>query len=377
MNLFKRLVILDPILISQQQWSRLRKTSEVIVQASSAGTSELMQALNQEQERDARPMCWTQLAQEDISRERLGELLSGADAVISCWTNIPDDVLMASPALKYIGFWTNIVSHRVNLEAARTLGVYVTYLPDYGTDSVAEMTMAGMLAVSRKVMRSAKDTERGRWPYELLKTGVHVPTIEDIPNRMLRDKLLGIVGFGRIGQRVAELAQAFRMRLQYYSRHRYADWEAKGARYVGLPELFSSSDIVSVHLSPYAPEKVISADLLGRLKDDAIFVNTSAGRLVDQEALFQEIERKRIFAYLDVYEGLPPRYRFRTVSLQDNLFTYRTGWFTQEAITYKGEALLRNIEAFLAGKVAPAAWDTVSAREDRGEVQCSGGARDD
>ena len=375
MKVFKRLVILDPILISQEQWSRLKHLSEHIVQASSVGTGEFMQTLNQELERDARPMCWTQLAQETMTPENLGRLLNGADAVISCWTSIPDDLLASNPDLKYIGFWTNIVAHRLNLDLARRLGVYVTYLPDYGTDSVAEITMAGMLAVSRKLMRSAKDTERGRWPYELLKTGVHVPTVEEIPNRMLRDKLVGVVGFGRIGQRVAELAQAFRMRVQYYSRHRYPNWEAQGARYVDLPELFSTSDIVTVHLSPYAPQKLVSADLLARLKDNAIFINTSAGRLVDQEALFQEIERQRIFAYLDVYEGLPPRHRFKNISLQDNLFTYRTGWFTQEAITYKGEALLRNIEAFLAGNPAPPLWEAVAGNEDHGEVQCAGGAR--
>jgi glycerate dehydrogenase len=353
----------------------LENLSELIVQASSVGPKEFMQALNQEQERDARPMCWTQLAQEAMTRETLGELLTGADAVISCWTNIPDDLLAASSDLRYIGFWTNVAAHRLNFELARKLGVYVTFLPDYGTDSVAEMTMAGMLAVSRKLMRSAKDTERGRWPYELLKTGVYVPAVEEIPNRMLRDKVLGIVGFGRIGQRVAELAQAFRMRVQYYSRHRYSDWEAKGARYVDLPELFSTSDVVTVHLSPYAPEKIISAELLARLKDKAIFVNTSAGRLVDQEALFQELERQRILAYLDVYEGLPPRHRFKAISLQDNLLTYRTGWFTQEAITYKGEELLRNIEAFLSGNAAPPLWEMVAAKEDHGEVQCGADAR--
>ena len=83
------------------------------------------------------------------------------------------------------------------------------------------------------------------------------------------------------------------------------------------------------------------------MKPGAIFVNTSAGRLVDQEALLDLILDKKIYAYVDVYEGLPPRRRLQNISLRDNLFTYRAAWFTQEAVTYKGEALLRNIRRYL------------------------------
>jgi glycerate dehydrogenase len=317
------------------------------------------------------PMCWTQLAHKQVTHDELTRRLAGADAVITCWTSIPDDVLRANPQIRYIGFWTNLAEHRINTKLADELGVRVTYLPDYGTESVAEMTLAGMLAVSRKVVQNAKDTERGKWPYELLKTGTRVPSIQEIPQRMLNGKLLGIVGFGRIGQRVAELALAFRMRVQCFSKSRKPEWEAKGVAYADLDTLFRTSDVASVHLSPYAPEKIISRELLKQLKDGAIFVNTSAGRLVDQEALFEELESGRITAYLDVYEGLPPRQRFKNVSLKDNLFTYRAGWFTQEAVTYKGEALIKKLEAFLAGESDPDTVRNGKYQEDQIEVPCA------
>lgn len=374
MKNFRRLVILDPIVLLKQQHDKLRALSSEVVQFSGLNPDEMLRALHDQMDAKSTPMCWTQLAREEVTREELNRRIAGADAVIACWTSIPDEVLMTNSQLRYIGFWTNMARHRLNFDLARQRGIHVTSIPDYGTDSVAEITIAGMLSVSRRLMASAKDTERGRWPYELLKTGAHVPTIAEIPQRMLRDKTLGIVGFGRIGQRVAEIALAFRMQVQYFSRHRYPKWEAKGVQFTELKRLFKSSDIVSVHLSPYAPEKIINAELLGCLKDKAIFVNTSAGRLVDQEALLREVEQHRIYAYLDVYEGLPPRQHLKKISLQENLFTYRMGWFTQEAITYKGETLLRRIEEFLAGRPGPAVWDETQIDEDRYEVPCASGA---
>ncbi|MBI1927592.1 hypothetical protein HYR99_25540 [Candidatus Poribacteria bacterium] len=307
---------------------------------------------------------------EEVTTDELNRRLTGADAVITCWTNIPDDVLRANPQIRYIGFWTNLVAHRLNLELAHELGVHVTYIPDYGTDSVAEMTFCGMLAVARQLLRNHRDTLRGSWPYELIKTAKYLPRVDEIPQRLLKGKLLGIVGFGRIGRRVAEIALAFHMRVQYWSQHQHPEWDALGVSYVELDELFDTSDIVSIHLSPYAPEKIISADLFHRLKDEAIFINTSAGRLIDQEALLDELMQGRIYAYLDVYEGLPPRKDLKELSTLNNVFTYRSGWYTQEAVTYKGEALLENIEDFLNGKPGVPAWEQEGSEEVPTEVPC-------
>lgn len=344
---FKKIVVLDRIILLPEQWKELSGLAEEVVQYSGIDSEQLLQQLMKEQDEDPAPMCWTQLAHEEVSKKELMRRLGDADAVITCWTNLPDDVLRESPRLEYAGFWTNLVDHRVNMELAKDLGIEVTYIPDYGTDSVAEMTLAGMLAVSRKLMATSKDALRGKWPYELLKSGQHVPSVDRIPQRMLKGKLLGLVGFGRIGQRVAELATAFGMRVVYSSRKKREGWENKEVPRIDLEELFRESDIVSIHLSPYATPRIVNRELLESMKPGAIFVNTSAGRLVDQEALLDLILDKKIYAYVDVYEGLPPRRRLQNISLRDNLFTYRAAWFTQEAVTYKGEALLRNIRRYL------------------------------
>lgn len=161
------------------------------------------------------------------------------------------------------------------------------------------------------------------------------------------------------------------MRVKYWSKNKHPTWEERGLEFVQLDEMFSTCDIVTVHLSPYAPEKIINATLLSSLKNGAIFVNTSAGKLVDQEALFEELSKSRIFAFLDVYEGLPPRKTMKKINTFDNVFTYRSGWYTQEAITYKGEYLLKNIENYLEKVPQLPAWDVQLIGEDIMEIQCT------
>lgn len=367
---FDKIVVLDKVLLTDQHWKRLRELASEVVEFGGLSPDEVLEKLHGEMEDEAKPMCWTQLAVDQVSIEELALRVHDADAVITCWTGIPDDLLLRCENLKYIGFWTNLVGHRVNVDLARERGIHVTRIPDYGTDSVAELTFAGMLAVSRQLLRSHRNTLRGEWPYELLKSGQFVPKVNEIPTSLLLGKTLGIVGMGRIGKRVAQLARAFGMKIQYYSKHRHTKQDELGAEFVDLIELFATSDVVSIHLSPYAPPRLINGDLIRSMKDGGIFINTSAGTLVDQEALFNELQTGRIHAFLDVYEGLPPKKVIKSVSTLDNVFTYRSGWYTKEAITYKGDYLLENMQRFLAGDRSGAVWEEPEEEEDITEVPC-------
>jgi glycerate dehydrogenase len=369
MGKLKKLAVLDRIILLDEQWSQLRAMTEEFVEYAGLTREEIVKRLEQEADQSEAPMCWTQLAQEEMTAKEVGERIKGADGVITCWTNIPDSVLLENMQLRYLGFWTNLVEHRVNLDLAKQLGITVDYIPDYGTDSVAEMTLAGMLAVSRELLVTAQETRRGSWAYELLKTGKRVPTIDQIPQRMLKGKRLGLVGFGRIGQRVAELAQAFGMTVSYWSQKPRDEWRFRGVLYSSMEEIFAGSDIISVHLSPYAPARIISARLLSLIRDGGIFVNTSAGRLVDQEALWRELQTGRITAYMDVYETLPPR-RIIGHLMGRNVFTYRAAWFTQEAVAYKGDALVSKLRAFLESESAQVAGP-IHVREGLTEQNCS------
>ena len=225
----------------------------------------------------------------------------------------------------------------------------VDYVPDYGTQAVASQALLGMLAVLRNLPSETKMTEQGKWHFELLKTRQRVPLTEDaIPQRDLWYKKVGIVGFGPIGEQVTKLVKPYETNVAYWSRKRRSEEEEKkqGIRY-SSQQLFSESDIVTLHLNPYAGDKIISRELIYKMKKGSIFVNTSAGGLIDQEALFERLYKGDIRAYLDVYDGLPPKADVRELTQRGNIFTYRSGWFTADAVRLKGEKFIRNIVDYI------------------------------
>ena len=276
--------------------------------------------------------------------------MEGADCVLTCWTGIPPAILEKNPQLKYLGFWTHD-KNKVGVPEAEAQGVTVTYVPDYGTTAVAELVFSGVLNLARDVRRHEKNTLKGKWPYEQFKKGKkrtyisvdHEPTPDDIKEFTLEGKTLGIVGMGRIGQKVAGIGKyGFGMNVVYTSRTRKEDLEeTHGYKFVDLDEVMDS-DVISVHLSPDAPRYLIDESKLAKIKDGAIFVNTSVGHVVDQEALFSELRTGRFSAYLDVFHGLPPRKELG--NLQSNvLSTYRAGWYTRDSVTRKGDTFIQHL----------------------------------
>lgn len=375
MKRFKKLVILDKIVLAQHQWNALREIAEEVVEFSGLSLEQIIAKLVKEQGLDPGAVCFTALAKEETTIRELNDRLSGADAVISCWTNIPDDVLRANPQIKYVGFWTNLVQHRINLDLAKEMGITITHIPDYGTVAVAEYTIALLLELMRNVAKQGDDTVRGKWPYEPLKTSLYVPSIDEIPYHTLCGKKIGIVGFGRIGKQVAQIALGFGMNVSYFSNTRKRDWEERGVQFRELDGLLGESDIVTLHMSPYAnldpfgrvsiddrvpvPEAlttkntpIISRNKLALLRKGAIFINTSAGRLVDEVALLDEAESGRIRVAVDVYLSNPDRKRIKQIAQKYgkgvNIFTYRGGWLTTyESVLLKGDSLIKQAAEFL------------------------------
>jgi len=349
---FKKLVILDKIILSEIQWKLLRDMAEEVVEYSGLSQKQVEDKLIEEHGTAKGAVCFSQFAVEHTTEEELNKRLFRADAVITCWTNIPDAVLKANPQIKYIGFWTNLVNHRINLKLAEEMNIVVTSIPDYATIAVSEYVFALLYEMFRRVAKQAKDTVRGKWLYELLKTAHFVPSIDQIPYHTLAGKKIGIIGLGRIGQQVAYLALAYGMEVTYFSPHRKKDWEDKGVKYLPLEEILKSSDIVTIHMSSYSDEKYnITKEKISLLKDEAIFINTSAGRLVDEDALIIEAESGRISIAIDVYRSNPERKRIQNIINKHgegkNIFTYRGAWLTQESVMRKGDSLIKNIREFL------------------------------
>lgn len=318
---FKKLVVFDNIILTPEQKDRLINCSEKI---------EFYPKTN--------------------DQNFIKEKIKDADAVINCWTVITEDSLKNSN-VKYIGNWGHWWKHRIVVTESKLkeMGIHLDHIPDYGTNAVAELAWSGILALSKNLEKWHKDAATGKWTYENIKRGEKKVDPSEVQEHLVQNKTLGIVGMGRIGYQVAKIGlHGFSTKVNYYSRTRKKEVEKEGIKFVPLKELFEKSDIISLHVSPDAPENFVSKELIQSMKPGAIFVNTSVGHAVDQEALIEILKQGKIKAFLDVYQQFPPRKELKDLS--NVIFTYRLGWFSQESLKNKGEKLVSNIERFLKNK---------------------------
>jgi glyoxylate reductase len=223
------------------------------------------------------------------ARSELLARAAGADGLMLMLTDRVDDELLdaAGPQLRIVADYAVGIDN-VDLEACRRRGVVVSNTPDVLTETTAELTIAIVLALLRRVAEGDRLIRRGeRW--------IWAPNL--MLGRGLHDLVLGLVGHGRIGQAVERLARAHGMEVIHSSR-------SSG---IPLAELLSGADVVSLHL-PLTEESrhLIDASALEQMKPDAVLVNVSRGPIVDEEALVSALVAGRIAgAALDVFEREP------------------------------------------------------------------------
>ncbi|HET6412037.1 MAG TPA: D-glycerate dehydrogenase [Anaeromyxobacter sp.] len=245
------------------------------------------------------------------------ELLAGvaeAQVVILSYLDAVDEAfLSAARRLRHVASYGVGVNH-IDLEACRRRGVIVTNTPGVLTDATADHAMALLLAAGRRVAEGDRIVRAGGWtqvdPGFLL--GAHVT-----------GKVLGIVGFGRIGQALARRAAGFQMRILYSAPREVAFW---GAQRVSLPELLAGSDFVSLNvpLTP-ATENLLSRERIALMRPGAILVNTARGEVVDDDALADALRAGQVAAAgLDVFRG-EPRVPARYLELSNVVLTPHIG----------------------------------------------------
>lgn len=232
--------------------------------------------------------------------ERLRELARGVDGIVADPGVTVDDRLLeaAGPHLRVVANFA--VGHdNVDLEACRRRGIVVTNTPEVLTNATAELALALTLAAARHIVEAEGDLRAGHW------TGFDP---EAYLGQELSGATFGVVGMGRIGRRYAELVAGMAGETLYTSRTRKLEAEHElGAIQVGLDELLSRSDVVSLHLPSTAETTgLIDHDRLRSMKASAILVNTARGNLVDSAALARALRRGEIAAAgLDVHEREP------------------------------------------------------------------------
>jgi D-3-phosphoglycerate dehydrogenase len=235
---------------------------------------------------------------ESLHEDALLKQVADVDGIIIRANGKASQRLMeAAPKLKVVGRH-GVGVEAIDLDAARDLGIVVVNTPNANTESVAEHCLGLMIALAKQFVRADQAARRGEWHvrYEYIGTE-------------LRGKTLGLIGFGRIGQRTATLCHlALQMPILYYDVVDYPDVEAElGAKRTSLEDLLSAADVVSVHV-PLLPTTrgLIGEAEFRRMKPTAYFINTARGPVVNQAALVRALEEGWIAgAGLDVFDPEP------------------------------------------------------------------------
>ncbi|MBT1701431.1 D-2-hydroxyacid dehydrogenase [Fulvivirgaceae bacterium PWU4] len=264
-----------------------------------------------------------------------------ANIIVTNKTPIQEPVMLTAPGLKLIAV-TATGYNVVDTAAARKHGISVCNVPEYGTHSVAQHTFALLLELTNHVGRHAQSVREGEWVRAIDWSYARAPIIE------LRDKTLGIVGLGRIGNQAAAIARAFGMNVIY---HRGRAEKAQAAA-VGLEALFSTSDFVSLHC-PLKPEnqEFVNKALLSHMKPSAYLINTSRGQLIHEPDLAEALKRGVLAgAALDVLSKEPPPPDHPLLGLSNCLITPHNAWLSFEARQRILQITLGNVKAALGGK---------------------------
>lgn len=439
---YKKVVVLDSVIFFPEHRERLRRICEELVEYDTCKTEE-----------------------EVLERVR------GADCIISCWVNVPNRVLDENPQLRTVAFWTHAFEHRIDIDHARARNIYVPSIPDYGTDSVAELVFIGLLhlysnrrgainfgpksepqRIAEAIMARVADDVRcfsrnvkanldGNWTHEYIKAGkLKLTSADDFEEETLKgltlglladrsinqemvklaasgfrmnavyslcdlphaldltfrpieellkeshvlvydsratparflDKIrnghylstvdaasispgmgktvlgrkLGIIGLGRIGTRVAQIARdGFAMDVRYHSRKGKPELDDHlGIRAVSIQQILTESDVITFHLPHVGAEKVITREMVDLIPPHTTVVNVSVGNIYeDQRHLLGRFTEADLNGYIDVYKGLPPKIELRDRK-QYLLSTYRLGWRTKSTIGLKTHKLITRLE---------------------------------
>ena len=255
----------------------------------------------------------------------LQKVAPDADALITRGgIKVTRQIMASSPRLKVIGVH-GIGCDHVDLGAAEELGRVVLNTPTALTETVAEMAIAMMLALTRRVVSADKAVRTGEWTRKY----------GDLRGTELMGKTVGIIGLGRIGAAVARRLKPFDVELIYHDIVRHTELEEElGIEKVGLDSLLRKADIITLH-TPYTPQThhLISEREIELMKEGTYIVNTARGRIIDQESLVEALRRGKVAgAALDVFEAEPLDPGDPLASMDNVILTPHLGASSNEAM---------------------------------------------
>jgi glycerate dehydrogenase len=235
--------------------------------------------------------------------------------------------------------------NNIDLVAAREQSISVANAVGYGTYSVAQQVFALLLELTNHVALHHQSVLNGDWSKQPDFSYWKKPLVE------LNGKTMGILGFGRIGQKVASIAMAMGMRV--LASHRHPERDALvGVTFVRIEDLFASSDVVSLTVPLNdKTHHIVNANLLARMKPSAFLINTGRGELINEADLYQALKNGQLAgAGLDVLDGEPPRADHPLFELPNCIITPHQAWASREARQRLLEITVSNVASYLRGK---------------------------
>ena len=270
------------------------------------------------------------------------EKAKDADIVINNKCNMTREVLNELPKLKYIGLQSTGYN-AVDIVAAREKGIVVSNVPSYSTNEVAQHTFALLLEITNHIGLYSDAVHNGDWS-NAPNFCFYLEPLDELNN-----KIIGIIGFGSIGKRVAEIAKAFGMRVLVNTPHPTDDSSAK---FCSLDELLENSDIITCHC-PLNDKttKLINEKTISKMKKTPVFINTSRGAVVDDKALADALNDGRIKAAgLDVLTVEPPKEDNPLLHAKNCYITPHIAWGATQTRARLMKTIEENLKAFISGK---------------------------
>jgi D-3-phosphoglycerate dehydrogenase len=270
------------------------------------------------------------------SEARLIERIGGAEIVINIRSSsrFTEQVFRCCPKLRLLSLW-GTGTDNVDLEAAARHGITVTNTPGVAAASIAEHSLALLLAVARRIPRADAETRQGLWPRG---GGVQ-----------MHGKTLGVIGLGAIGRRFARLGAAVGMRVIAWTMH---PDPSLGFDLTPLDELYRTSDAISLHLRLSARTRgFVGREQFALMKPGAILINTARGPIVDEAALLEALRSDRIAgAGLDVFDTEPLPAGHPLAALPNVVLTPHCAGITPEALEAGLRMAVENVRDFLTGR---------------------------
>ena len=276
--------------------------------------------------------------------EAVIEAIGDAEIVYTNKTPLPREVLSKVSSVKYIGVLATGFNV-VDVDCAKEFGVVVTNVPTYGTDAVAQFTLALLLEMCHRIGDHDVAVKNGEWASCPDFCFWKYPLIE------LSGRTIGFIGFGRIGQATAKIAQAFGLNVLAFNRSQNPDMVSDTCQYASLEDVLAKSDIISLHC-PLTDETqgIINQSNIAKMRDGVMIINTARGPLIVEQDLKDALETGKVAAAaIDVASKEPILADNPLLTAKNCIMTPHIAWASKEARERLMNTTVENLEAYLNG----------------------------